>query len=63
MAIKEREMLDQLIEDEEKYQYKIVKPQPLILNKKVISSTYIRSLLEKGQLKKTNRVVKSKLVN
>ena len=47
----------QLIKNEEKYHYKIVKPQPLILNKKVISSTYIRSLLEKGQLKKTNKLL------
>ena len=49
--------VNQLIMDEEKYHYKIVKPQPLILNKKVISSTYIRSLLEKGQLKKTNKLL------
>ena len=49
--------VNQLIKNEEKYHYKIVKPQPLILNKKVISSTYIRSLLEKGQLKKTNRLL------
>ena len=47
----------QLIKNEEKYHYKIVKPKPLILNKKVISSTYIRSLLEKGQLKKTNKLL------
>ena len=45
----------QLIKNEKKYHYKIVKPQPLILNKKVISSTYIRSLLEKGDLKKANK--------
>ena len=42
-----------LIKNEKKHHYKIVKPQPLILNKKVISSTYIRSLLEKGNLKKS----------
>ncbi|MDC3356627.1 riboflavin biosynthesis protein RibF, partial [Candidatus Pelagibacter ubique] len=47
----------QLIKNEGRYHYKIVKPQPLILNKKVISSTYIRSLLEKGQLKKTNKLL------
>jgi riboflavin kinase/FMN adenylyltransferase len=46
-----------LIKNEKKYQYKIVKPQPLILNKKVISSTYIRSLLEKGNLKKANNLL------
>ena len=49
--------VNQLIKNEENYQYKIVKPQPLILSKKVISSTYIRSLLEKGYLKKTNKLL------
>ena len=41
--------VEQLIKNEKIYGYKIVKPQPLILQKKVISSTYIRSLLEKGE--------------
>jgi len=49
--------VNQLIKNEKIYDYKIVKPQPLILNKKVISSTYIRSLLEKGDLKKTNKLL------
>jgi len=47
----------QLIKNEKKYDYKIIKPQPLILGKKVISSTYIRSLLEKGSLKKANKAL------
>ena len=47
----------QLIENEKIYDYKIVKPQPLILGKKIISSTYIRSLLEKGDLKKANKAL------
>ena len=47
----------QLIKNEKIYDYKIVKPQPLILSQKVISSTYIRSLLEKGNLKKTNKLL------
>ena len=42
----------QLIKYEKIYDYKIIKPQPLILGQKIISSTYIRSLLEKGNLKK-----------
>ena len=46
-----------LIKNEKIYDYKIVKPQPLILDKKVISSTYIRSLLESGNLKKTNKLL------
>jgi len=49
--------VNQLVENEKIYDYKIIKPQPLILNQKVISSTYIRSLLEKGYLKKTNKLL------
>ena len=49
--------VEQLIKNEKIYGYKIVKPQPLILQKKVISSTYIRSLLEKGELNKTNELL------
>jgi len=49
--------VNQLIKNEKIYDYKIAKPQPLILNRKVISSTYIRSLLEKGNLKKTNKLL------
>jgi len=47
----------QLLRKEKTFHYKIVKPQPLILGKKVISSTYIRSLLEKGNLKKANKAL------
>jgi len=47
----------QLIKNEKIYDYKIIKPQPLIWNKKVISSTYIRSLLENGSLKQANRML------
>ena len=50
--------VNQLIKNEKIYDYKIIKPQPLILSQKVISSTYIRSLLEKGNLKKTNRLLR-----
>ena len=47
----------QLIKNEKIYDYKIVKPKPLILGKKVISSTYIRLLLEVGNLKKANKAL------
>ena len=50
--------VNQLIKDEKNYNYKIIKPQPLILGQKIISSTYIRSLLEGGNLKKTNKLLK-----
>ena len=49
--------VNQLIKNEKIYDYKIIKPQPLVLNQKVISSTYIRSLLERGNLKKTNKLL------
>jgi len=49
--------VNQLIKNEKTHDYKIIKPQPLILSQKVISSTYIRSLLEKGYLKKTNKLL------
>ena len=49
--------VNQLIKNEKIYDYKIIKPQPLILSQKVISSTYIRSLLEGGNLKKTNKLL------
>ena len=50
--------VNQLTKNEKIYDYKIIKPQPLILGRKIISSTYIRSLLEKGDLKKTNKLLK-----
>ena len=43
-----------LIKYEKIHDYKIIKPKPLILRNKVISSTNIRNLLEKGELKKAN---------
>jgi len=49
--------VNQLIKNEIIYDYKIIKPQPLMLSQKVISSTYIRSLLESGNLKKTNKLL------
>ena len=49
--------VNQLIKNEKIYDYKIIKPQPLILSQKIISSTYIRSLLESGNLEKTNKLL------
>ena len=47
----------ELIKNEKNYNYEIIKPLPLVLNKKTISSTYIRSLLEKGDLKNANKLL------
>ena len=37
--------------------YKVVKPAPLLVNNKIASSTFIRSLLQKGNLKKANKIL------
>ena len=37
------------------FSYKLIKPAPLKKNKKIISSTYIRKLLEDGNLNKANK--------
>ena len=43
-----------LINYEKKFGYKVVKPKPLIRNKKIVSSTLIRNYLKKGFLNKAN---------
>ncbi len=43
-----------LIKYEKSYNYKVIKPNPLIKRKKIVSSSLIRSLLEKGFLKEAN---------
>ncbi len=47
--------VNQLISLEKKFNFKIIKPSPLTLNKKTISSTLIRKLLQKGNLNKANK--------
>ena len=39
----------QLIKYEKLYNYKIVKPKPLLNKKKIVSSTLIRNYLQKGK--------------
>ena len=52
--------VNKLINNEVNYNYKIIKARPLILNNKVMSSTYIRTLLENGDLKKANSLLNRK---
>ncbi len=44
----------QLIKYESLCKYKIVKPKPLLKNKKVISSSLIRTLIQNGKIKQVN---------
>ena len=49
--------VDQLIYNEKNFNYKIIKPKPFILKKKVISSTLIRKLLSDGKLEYANKLL------
>ena len=44
-----------LIKNEKRFNYKVVKPKPLLLKRKLVSSSLIRSYLEKGFLNKANK--------
>ena len=47
----------QLINFERKCGYKVVKPQPLLTNNKIASSSLVRKLLQKGKLEKANKIL------
>jgi riboflavin kinase/FMN adenylyltransferase len=47
----------QLIKFETICGYKVVKPEPLLINKRIASSTLIRNLLQKGHLEKANKIL------
>ena len=47
----------QLIKYEHQCNYKIIKPKPLLIKKKVVSSTLIRNYLQKGKLDKINKLL------
>ena len=46
-----------LIENEKNYNYKVVNPKPLTKDKKIVSSSLIRNLLENGFLEKANKLL------
>ncbi len=48
----------QLLDNQKICNYKIINPQPLLMRKKVISSTLIRKLLQNGKIEKANRLLK-----
>ena len=47
----------QLIKFERMCGYKVVKPQPLLTNKKIASSSLVRKLLREGKLEKANKIL------
>ena len=46
-----------LIQNEVKFNYKVIKPKPFLNKKKIVSSSLIRSFLEKGFLDKANKLL------
>ena len=49
-----------LVQHQEKYNYQVIKPKPLLIEKKIVSSSLIRSFLEKGFLEKANNLLSRK---
>jgi len=47
----------ELIIEGKKYGFNIIKPEPLRINKQVVSSTLIRGLLKKGKIKQVNKLL------
>ena len=50
----------QLIKFEKECNFKIIKPKPLLIQKKVVSSSLIRNYLQRGKLEKANKFLNRK---
>ena len=50
----------QLIQYEKKYNYRIIKPKPLLIKRKIVSSSLIRNFLQKGRLNEVNELLNRK---
>ena len=46
-----------LTQHELKFNYKVIKPKPILINRKIVSSSLIRNFLEKGFLDKANKLL------
>ncbi len=46
-----------LIQNQRRFNFKVIKPKPLLLKRKIVSSSLIRSYLEKGLLKEANKLL------
>ena len=47
--------VNQLIKNQSVYNFKIIKPRPLLRKKKIVSSSLIRNYLQRGKLKEVNK--------
>ena len=50
----------QLIKYENECNYRIIKPKPLLIKKKIVSSSLIRNYLQRGKLDETNKLLNRK---